>query len=144
MGVMELKTALMRIAGLYGAAGSKDAAQDLRAVAGLMQETRASDVGELAAEITDALAPAERLVQAYIERFSKADVDRSAFAKVLADLKADRNMTKADVGKIATAYSGDPRSWKSKAEALREIEASFVSRAYQASKMKIVQGYKPW
>lgn len=144
MGVAELRSALQRLATVHRASGAKQQADDIDSVAKLLDETRHRDVDDAAREISAALNPTEKLVAVYVDRLTAAGTDRILFDPLFAEIKADKSLGKTEMEAIAGAYSGVSRKWKSKAAALDEIESTFVSRAYQANKMKIVEQYKGW
>lgn len=144
MGILELRLALVSLAETYRASGAASPATDLERVACLLNEDVHDSVSDLAEEIAVVANPKHALAAELLRELNIAGADRTAFDPVLARIKTSKEIDKALVEQIASDYIGVQRTWKSKKAAIDEIEATFVSRAYQANKMKIVGQYKGW
>lgn len=144
MGVMELRFALTNLAKIYRASGAVSQAADVEKLAGLVDENRHESVVSVADEIASAANPTQALIGDLLNELNSIGTDRAAFDPILTRLKTNRNFDKVAVEQIASKYIGVERTWKSKKAAIDEIESTFVSRAYQANKMKIVEQYKGW
>jgi hypothetical protein len=86
----------------------------------------------------------EDLVREYVDRFTKAQTNRSTFERIFAELKEDDRPRAADVIEISHRYGrGGPKP-SSKAAALAAISKRFVEIVRFHAKNKIAEKARPW
>jgi hypothetical protein len=82
--------------------------------------------------------------EAYVKRLLEAGTDKSSFEAIFVELKNDRRVLKEGADAIAHEYTKGRRKWSNRKAALDAIRKKFVERAYQESKMRIVEKSKVW
>ena len=143
MNVKKLLDSLTGIAGVLNAAGARRAANDVTSVKGLLPNDEQRDAKEALDDLRNLLEQEKRSnVSAYVKRLNEALTDEALFDCVHSDLAADKAIGKDEADDIAHEYTGGRKKWASRKAALEAIRKKFVERAYQESKMKIVQRYK--
>lgn len=145
MNLKRLRDIIADVAGIVGASGARQSAEDVRALTQALDgpDERAAD--EAIDELESLISQEERLRrEAHIKRLLEAGTDKSSFEAVFAELKNDRRVLKEDADAIAHAYTKGRKKWPSRKAALDAIRKKFVERAYQESKMRIVEKSKVW
>lgn len=143
MSVKKLLESLDGLGAIVEAAGAKKAADGLRALKGLF----GADSNRPAAEALDELRgilDSEKQVDrgAYLKRLIDAGTDDVKFNAAIDELDKDKRMDKEDVDAIAHGFTGGRTKWPSRKAAMEALRKKFAERAYQASKMRIVEKYK--
>jgi hypothetical protein len=143
MNLRSLRDALSDISALVRESGGKKSADEIAAIATLLEGEDTAPVGNaienLAAKLEN---EKETLRQDYVQRLLESELDDQRFAEVYQTLSDDRRVGKEDVDAIANIYTKGRPKWGSRKAALAAIQDKFEERAYQRSKMKIVEGYK--
>ncbi len=141
--VKKLIDAITGLGGILQAAGSNQAAEDVRSLRKVLPEDAQTDARHALADLRELLERAQTdLVDAYSKRLQDAGTDESAFDTVCGDLNKDKAIGKDEANAIAHQYTGGRKKWPSRKAALDAIRKKFTERAYQEGKMKIVQRYK--
>lgn len=152
----ELKSALADLGAVLTEAGAKAAAQDAHSLVKLLEAHKHKSVDEFLDELRQALsapgkkgvgvAPAadETVVGDHVDKLKGAGLDRAAFEAQLKALKADKRAGRAELDRIAHAFIGGRDTWPTRKAALDAIQTRFNERAYQASKMKHLEKFRPW
>jgi hypothetical protein len=145
MNLKRLRDIIADVADLVGASGTKRSADDVRALAQVLHGPDGRSADESIDELEDLISEEERLArESYVKRLLGAGTDKSSFEPVYAELKNDRCILKEDADAIAHDYTKGRKSWPSRKAALDAIRKKFVERAYQESKMRIVEKSKVW
>jgi hypothetical protein len=143
MSVKKLLASLSGLGAIVEAAGAKKAAEGLRALKGLFvgeSDRPAAEALDELRNVLNAEKPAER--EAYVKRLVDAGSDDAKFNTTVDELQKDKRMDKEDVDAIAHAFIGGRTKWPSRKAAVEALRKKFAERAYQASKMRIVEKYK--
>lgn len=152
----ELKSALEDLGAVLTEAGAKAAAQDVDSLVKLLESHEHKSVDEFLEELCQSLrgpgkkgagvAPAadEAVVVDHVDKLKGAGLDRAAFEAQLKALKADKRVGKPELDRIAHDFIGGRDTWPSRKAALDAIQTRFNERAYQASKMKHLEKFRPW
>ena len=146
MNVGRLRQLLMDVGAVLASAGSAKQAEDLDRVAGLMRGQEHQSVEAFLDELQTDVAPrsSAAVIAEYVAQLSSAGVDEFAFRQVFEVLSKDKSIKKPEADLVAHGYIGGREKWKNRAAALEAIEKEFVSRRYDASKMKEVARSRPW
>jgi hypothetical protein len=149
MKIKRLLDALEGIAALIGAAGSKNAATDVRAIKGLLERDPERNVDDALNDLRQLLNSEKRLVAAnYGKKLLEAATDKSTFDAVHSALEKDKSVDKETADAIAHDYintAGDSnarKSWPNRKQAIVAIRKKFEERVYQEGKIRIVEKYK--
>ena len=142
MNIRKLLDTFDSVGAVVEAAGSKKAANGIRSLKGLFTGnlSRPADEGidDLRGVLAaDTLAARER----HLKRLLEAKTDEALFRKAYEDVENDKRIAKDEMDAIAHNYTGGRRSWSSRRAALEAIRKKFVERAYQESKMRIVEKF---
>jgi hypothetical protein len=86
----------------------------------------------------------DELVGMYVERLKRAGRDRPDFELALADIRADKRLTAADVASIASGYNEGGKKPNSKAAALALISKRYVEIVRFHAKNKVAEKVRPW
>lgn len=156
MNTGELKSALADLEIVLTEAGAKAAALDVKSLVRLLETHEHKSVDEFLEELRQSLsAPGktgaegsseadETVVGDHVDRLKGAGLDRAAFEAQLKALKADKRAGKPEIDRIAHAFIGGRDAWPTRKAALDAIQTRFNERAYQASKMKHLEKFRPW
>ena len=145
MNLKRMRDAIGDAAKLVGAAGSPAAANDLKAIGGILDGPDDLPADVALQELETLLAAAKRLArESYAERLTRAGTDKAAFDDVHAALDKDKCISKEDANSIALAYTLGRHRWPTRKAALEAIRKKFAERLYQESKMRIVERSKVW
>lgn len=143
MMLQKLIDALAGLRHVIAASGSKKVSDGLKPLEELLQAQKSGDVASALHELRETLSRDKaRTLQLYVERLNQSGIDADAFARVAADLRADKFVDKEDADEIAHRYTGGRKKWPTRAAALKAIQKKFDERVYQASKMEIVKQYR--
>jgi hypothetical protein len=160
MDVKELKEILKRIEELYAAGGADTAANDLRAVARLLEGYEDKSVEAFITDTKESLdrlvereslpAPlGDELVAIHSDRLLAARIDQVAFDAALAKLD-ESEAGKAEWAAIANRYRNAPTKrthvykFKSIRDARTAIRDTFVERREASSKQGIIDRLTKW
>ena len=146
MRVSKLRRVLADLGSILTAAGSTKPAEDVARLAELMVGRDHQPVEEFLEELRGDIAPptSSEIAAAHIARLREAGTDEVSFRHALQMLTSDRAVKKAQADRVAHGYIGGREKWPSRTAALAAIEKEFVSRLYDASKMKEVARSRPW
>lgn len=141
--VKKLLESLQSLASVIEASGSKKSAEAVSTSANLLPSDDQRDASEALAELRQVLAEDnQRLRNTYVDRLHAAGTDEASFKLVYQDLSSDKLIGKGEADEIAHRFTGGRKKWSSRKAAVEAIHKKFVERAYQASKMEIVEKYK--
>jgi len=160
MDVRELKEILKRIEELYAAGGASTAANDLRAVARLLEGYEDKSVETFIRDTSASLdrpvererlpAPfADELIAMYSQRLLTAGIDQAAFDEALKDLD-ESEAGKDEWAAIANRYRNAPTKrthvykFKSIRDARTAIRDAFIERREARSKRGIIDRLTRW
>jgi len=143
MSVKKLLESLDGLGAIVEAAGAKKAADGLRTLKGLFGGDSNRPAAEALDELRDVL-DSEKLAErgAYLKRLVDAGTDEVKFNSAIDELEKDKRMGKEGVDAIAHGFTGGRTKWPSRKAAIEALRKKFAERAYQASKMRIVEKYK--
>ena len=146
MNVGKLRQLLIDVGAVLASAGSAKQAGDLDRVAELMRGQDHQSVDAFLDELQKDITPpsSAEVVARYVAQLSSAAIDEFAFRKVFETLSKDKTIKKPEADLVGHGYIGGREKWKNRAAALEAIEKEFVSRRYDASKMKEVARSRPW
>ncbi len=146
MNIGKLRQLLTDVGAVLATAGSAKQAEDFERVAGLMRGREHQQVEQFLDELQADLSPPSiaEVIADHVARLSAAGVDEPTFRQAHECLAKDRTIKKAEADRVAHGYIGGREKWKNRAAALEAIEKEFVSRRYDASKMKEVARSRPW
>ena len=146
MNVGKLRQLLIDVSAVLASAGSAKHGSDLNRVAELMKGQDHLSVDAFLDELEKDIAPpsSAEVIARYVAQFYSAGIDEFAFRKVFETLSKDKTIKKPEADLVAHGYIGGRDKWKNRAAALEAIEKEFVSRRYDASKMKEVARSRPW
>lgn len=145
MTVKAVKETIADAAAVVEAASSGAAADEIRDAGALLGEDAERPAAEAIAELEQLLGQQRReLIVSYAERLRQAGTDEAAFGVVEQALEADALMGRSDVEAIAHAYCQGRSKWPSRKAALKAIRTKFTERAYNESKMRIVERSRVW
>ena len=143
MNVKQLLASLQGLAGVIEAAGAKKHASDLKSLEQIFDGQEDLEVGVALAELEKLLGDdKQRMRDEYLNRLVAAKTDEASFKAVHIEIERDQRVSKEDADAIAHSYTGGRRKWASRKASIEAIEKKFVERAYQESKMRIVERYK--
>lgn len=146
MKVGKLRQLLVDVGAVLSSAGSAKQAEDLERVAELMKGQDHQSIDLFLDELRTDLAPQPpaEVIAGHVARLSNAGVDEVVFRQAFEILSKDKTIKKSEADHVAHGYIGGREKWPSRAAALLAIEKEFVSRRYDASKMKEVARSRPW
>jgi len=154
MDLNQLRDLLARISRIVDSSGGKRQAGDLRALADVLAEERAPSVEEAINQIRVRLAHPPRKrpqpkrptlsVDEYVHKLEDAK-DEADIYKLLQEFR-DKAFKKAELDKIAHRFAKGPARYKSKGEAIVDIEGRFFQRKRTANEIKFLERKKvtPW
>lgn len=152
----ELKSVLERLEVVLAEAGARTAASDVRDLVELLdgygdrpiddffEVLRSQAKPPKQREKIASTATDDRVVEQHVQALNDAALDRTAFEASLRALKDDSRAGKVEVDKIAHSFIGGRASWPTRKAALDAILTRFNERAFQASKMKHLEKFRPW
>ena len=141
--VKKLLESLQGLASVIETAGAKKHAQGLENLKGLFEGQEHRDTDEAIADLRKLLDDEKQRARGdYLKRLVDAKTDEAAFKSVHGELGRDPTISKEDADEIAHSYTGGRKKWATRKASLDAIQKKFVERAYQESKMKIVERYK--
>lgn len=121
---LNIRVLFERIADFQAVSGAKASAKGTRALA---SDLEAEGMHELSlASFAQGVSEFD-LVRGFVKKLDACAGDREAFNKVMARLEAKGSVTKAQLSKIASAYVGEPKSYKTAALAINAIRQKFSS-----------------
>lgn len=146
MNIGKLRQLLTDVGAVLASAGSTKQAEDLERVAGLMRGREHQPVEQFLDELRADVAPPSiaEVIANHVARLTAAGVDEPSFRPALEALSKDKMIKKIEADRVAHGYIGGREKWPSRAAAIEAIEKEFVSRRYDASKMKEVARSRPW
>ena len=157
MNAGELVAALKDLRLVLIDAGAKSAAQDVDSLLKLFVSHEDEPLEEFLAGLSETLASGggkrkpiqgasanERVVADHLAALEGVGLNRSAFEAQLDALGRDKSAGKPELDRIAHGYIGGRQTWPSRKAALAAIETRFNERAYQSSKMKHLEKFRPW
>jgi len=147
--VGSFRQAICELADILAASGAGNKSQNLRAVAKLLEGHDEEAVEEYLAKLRRQLCESKPrrtqsseinadAVAQYVRRLQDAGSGKAEFDAILADLRKDETVRKAEADAIAHGYTAGRRQWPTKHEALAAIETCFGARAFDAAKMRRV------
>jgi hypothetical protein len=147
--VGSFRQALCELADILAASGAENKSQSLRAVAKLLEGHDEEAVEAYLASLRQQLSESKpRRAQSsevnavavahYVRRLQDAGSEKAEFDAILAELRNDETVRKAEADAIAHGYTAGRRQWPTKHEALAAIETCFGARAFDATKMRRV------
>jgi len=143
MSLKELRSALIDLASFAHAAGGARAAADIRKIEQILNGDESTSAATALEELSNLIAEHKATVQnEYIANLIESGADVTKFEEIHSLISQDERLDKADLDIIAHGYTRGRTKYKSRATALSSIRDRFEERAYQASKMKIVDQYK--
>lgn len=143
MDLRSLRNALSDITALVRESGGKKSANEIAAIATLLEGDDNTPVVNAVQKLTARLEnEKEAFRQDYVQQLLDSEHDDQKFADAYQTLSADRRAAKEDVDAIAHVYTSGRLKWNSRKAALAAIQDKYEERAYQRSKMIIVEGYK--
>jgi hypothetical protein len=143
MDLRGLRNALSDISALVLESGGKKSANEIATIATLLEGDDNTPVVNAIENLTARLEnEKETLRRDYVQQLLESEHDDQKFADSYQALSADRRAAKEDVDAIAHLYTSGRLKWNSRKAALAAIQDKYEERAYQRSKMKIVEGYK--
>ena len=149
MNVGAFRHAICELADILAASGAANKSQSLRAVAKLLDGHDEEAIEDYLAKLRRQLCDSKPrrtqsseinalAVAQYVRRLKDAGLDRTAFDAVVAELRQDEAVRKAEADAIAHGYTAGRQQWPTKREALAAIETCFGARAFDAAKMRRV------
>ena len=89
-------------------------------------------------------AGSDELVHVYVGRLKQAGEVRTDFELVLAEIRADKRLTAADVASVALGYNDGGKKPSSKTAALALISKRYVEIVRFRAKNKVAEKVRPW
>jgi|RhiMethySRZTD1v2_1073278.scaffolds.fasta_scaffold07116_16 hypothetical protein len=156
MKVNKLPDLLARVAEILERSGAKRPAEGVRALGHVLAEEIANSGEEAIAVVRERLAARSRpkengkserprvSIEEYVARLDALQGEASL--DVLVQEFLGKGFKKADVDKIAHRYAKGPAKYKSKMEAVKDIERRFLQRARAANELDYLEKKKvtPW
>ena len=144
MQIKKLLKSLEQLAGLAQETGSKKTADAVRTLSSVIEDSDTDRPVEQSLHDLRELLSTEkrRFFERHVSQLNDAGTDDQLFKSTLEKLERDKSLAKSDIDAIAHMYTNGRTSWPSKKAALKAIRKTFVERAYQEGKMKIVEDYK--
>jgi hypothetical protein len=155
MNLIQLPRLLGRIAEIFERSGAKRQADGIRALKDVLSEEIASSGDAALATVQSRLVAHSQskkrsarrpkiAVEEYVARLESLSSDAD-LKELLREFETGA-FKKADLDEIAHLYAKGPSRYKSKAEAIRDIERRFVQRARAANELEYLEKHKvtPW
>jgi|GEM_PF-3743728 len=154
----DLHDLLWRIADIFEHGGAKPQAREIRDLANALAEESAATADEAISAIRDRLTKAQKprgpssgrpapvtISVDEVVRQLNAATNEAQFRPIFVILKSG-GARKALVEKVAHRYAKGPEKYRTKADALKDIEKRFIERSRAASELKYLEDRKvtPW
>ncbi len=155
MKVKELQIALQDIANVLEVAGTKSIQKDFQGILKLLDGADEQDLDLFLQDLESNLVAAlkqsktkkspsfdKALVLNYTQKLHDADMDDKIFAQIVAEMKDDKNLHKAELVEIASLYKARPASTITKLH--QSIRTKFYERIYDRDATEMARQATPW
>ena len=144
MRVRDLRALLDELRGIFAASGAKPQLKSMDQVSTALAQ---SDNKSLDAYLKGVRSRAEELAAPrgarFVQRLADAGLNEAAFLAVLAEIKADPDLKKADLQKIVEAYAGSFDRRASTARLIDALNRAFYKRLYERDSRAIARRATP-
>ena len=144
MRVRDLRALFDELRGIFAASGAKPQLKTIDQVSGALAP---NDNEPLDAYLENVRAKAQELAAPnearFVQRLEDAALDEAAFQAVIAEIKADPNLKKADLQKIVEAYTGSFDRKANTAKLVDALKLTFYKRLYERNSRAMARRATP-